>query len=107
METKFNKTAILMLKKDIKEKSELQRFYKNQRKTVHLVGERKMSPSNATWKHVCNREELRLMYLAYGILRGKDLSTIDVSHEELRHSAMKIVEGYNIKSLASENEKVE
>jgi hypothetical protein len=47
------------------------------------------------------------MYLAYGIMRGKDLSAIDVAHEELRHSAMKVVEGYNIKTIAAEPEKAE
>jgi hypothetical protein len=108
METKELKyKAIMMLKADIKEKVELQKFYKNQRRTVRLVGERKISPDAATWKHYCNREDLRNMYLAYGILRDKDLSTIDREHKELRHTAMRVAEGYEIKALAAETEKVE
>ena len=114
METKeFNKKAIMMLKADIKEKVELQKYYKNQRKTVNKDCSKKfgdlpdISPSNAAWKHLCNREDLRKMYLAYGMFRGKDLEAIDRNYNDVLHGAKKVVEGYEIKCLATETEKTE
>lgn len=108
METiNLNKKAILMLKKDIKEKVELQKFYKNQRKTVKLVGKRKISPSDATWKHMYNREELRKMYLAYGLLRNKKLSDIDRNYKDVLKGAERIAEEYKKKYSEVETEKVE
>ena len=112
METKFNKIAIKMLKEDIKKKAELQKYYKNQRKTVHKDCSRKfgdlpdISPSEATWKHQYNREELRRMYLAYGILRGKELDVIDCNYSDIGgyHG---IAEEYEKKSLEVEVEKSE
>lgn len=76
MET-LNKNARIELKKDIKEKAEKQKFYKNQRKTVRLVGERKMSNWEATMKHQDNRTQLRIMYAAYAVLRGKEIKDVD------------------------------
>ena len=95
--TEFNTKAILMLKKDIKERVELQKFYKNQRKTVKLVGERKISASEATWKHMANREDLREMYLAYGILRDRELSDIDSNYMEVLGGAKRFAEEYEKK----------
>ena len=39
------KIDVRKMKSDIKQMVEEQRFYKNQRRTVRLVGERKISPS--------------------------------------------------------------
>lgn len=105
--TNLNKKAIQMLKEDIKEAAELQKFYKNQRKTVHIVGERKMSASDATWKHMTNREELRRMYIAYGMLRNKELSDIDRNYEEVLNGAYRIAEEYEKKAAEVEVEKVD
>ena len=57
MET-IAKTDIAKMKADIKDKVELQKFYKNQRKTDKIIGERKMPASEATYKHQTNREDL-------------------------------------------------
>jgi len=84
MET-IEKIDIAKMKKDIKKMVELQKFYKNQRRTVKLVGERKMSPSDATWKHIVNREDLRIMYAAYGLARGKSFSQIENHYPEENH----------------------
>lgn len=62
-----------------------QRSYKNQRKTVNIIGERIMSTSDATYKHYVNREDLRIMYAAYGIARGKTFSEIENRYSEERH----------------------
>lgn len=110
--TNYNKQAILMLKNDIKERAELQKYYKNQRKTVHKDCSGKhgdlpdISPSDAAWKHMQNREVLRRMYLAYAILRGKeDLSETDRNYSDIGgyHG---IVEDYIKKSAEVEVEKV-
>lgn len=84
MET-IEKIDIAKMKEDIKAKVELQKFYKNQRKTEKLVGERKMSPSDATYKHHTNREDLRAMYAAYGQARGKSFSQIENHYPEDSH----------------------
>jgi hypothetical protein len=76
MET-IEKIDIRKMKSDIKIKVEEQLFYKDQRKTVHRKGEYKISPSEATWKHMANRHTLRLMYAAYGLARGKSFVQIE------------------------------
>jgi hypothetical protein len=76
MET-IEKIDVRKMKADIKEKVEEQLFYKNQRKTVKLVGERKIHPNEAAWKHHANRHTLRIMYAAYGLARGKSFVKIE------------------------------
>lgn len=76
MET-IEKIDIATMKADIKNMVEKQKFYKNQRKTEKLVGERKMSPSDATYEHQENRKDLRIMYAAYGLVRGKSFPQIE------------------------------
>jgi hypothetical protein len=73
----YSKETIQQLKAEIKTLSEKQRFFKNQRKTVHLVGERTLPSYEATWKHKANRWDLRQMYIAYGIMRGKTIEQIE------------------------------
>lgn len=58
-------------KEDIRAKADLQREYRNQRKTVHRVGEKTMEPWQAASSHYVNRIALAHMYIAYGELRGK------------------------------------
>jgi len=84
MET-IEKIDIAKMKIDIKAMVELQKFYKNQRKTDKIVGERKMSPSDATYKHQTNRQDLRIMYAAYGLARGKSFSQIENKYPEENH----------------------
>ena len=84
METKII-TNVKKMKADIKAKAEEQKFLKNQRKTVHIEGERKMSASDATYKHQTNREDLRLMYAAYGLARGKSLNDVERHYDEENH----------------------
>ncbi len=90
METKEKYTqeerAKFMLFKDyIQNKAEEQRFLKNQRKTEKLVGDRKMPAWEATYKHQQNREELRVLYAAYGFIRGKSASEIESRYGEEEH----------------------
>jgi hypothetical protein len=84
MET-ITKIDVKAMKADIKKMIEEQKFYKNQRKTVHLIGERVIPPSEAQWKHQATREKLRLMYAAYGVARGKSFSQIENRYPEENH----------------------
>lgn len=80
-----NTVNILKLKSDIKKSVELQKFYKNQRKDVKLVGERKMPAWEAEDKHRSNRHNLRIMYAVYGLLRGKSFSQTENRYPEENH----------------------
>jgi len=103
MET-IEKIDVATMKADIKEMVEKQKFYKNQRRTEKLVGERKMQPWEATMKHFQNREDLRVMYAAYGVARGKSFSQIENHYPEEGHplheyqaSIDRIMKKYTIK----------
>jgi hypothetical protein len=84
MET-IERSNLAKMKEDIKNMSQNQKFLKNQRKTEKLVGERVMEPWQATMQHASNREKLRIMYAAYGIMRGKSLSQIENKYDEENH----------------------
>ena len=73
------------LKKEIIELSEKQRFFKQQRKTVKLVGERKVEPWRATMEHSLNRTTLRLLHAAYGLMRGKTFNQIECGYPNETH----------------------
>ena len=89
METIVN-IDIKKLKEDFKIIAEKQKFYKNQRKTIHIVGERKMQASDATYEYQRNGEVLRAMYAAYGLARGKSFSVIENHYPEENHPLHKI-----------------
>ena len=91
------------MKADIKVKAEQQRYFKNQRKSVKIIGERKMSASEAWYKHKGNRYDLQLLYAAYGIARGKTFNQIENHYPNESHPLKcyqkkidKILEGYMI-----------
>jgi len=92
METivKFNYAK---MKEDIKTKAEEQKFLKNQRKDVHIIGERLIPAKDATYKHQINREDLRVMYAAYGIARGKSFSQTENHYPEVDHPLQKYQKG--------------
>ena len=96
------KMNIEKMKNDIKESAEKQKFYRNQRKTVHIVGERKMTTSDATYEHQWNGHKLRIMYAAYGLARGKSFSQIENAHPEENHPLMKYQ--YDIDKLLKQYE---
>ena len=77
------------LKAEIKERAEKQKVYRNQRKTVHIKGDRLMPASEATYEHQKNGHKLRIMYAAYGIARGKSFSQIENCHPEENHPLQK------------------
>ena len=110
------------LKNVIKEKVNYQRELKRHRKTEKFEGER-MKVTQKVWEwgkyvekevectpriafelHVQNRFELRMMYAAYGYLRGKSLFQIENLTETdhplnlpfFKERWMKIVEEYSV-----------
>jgi len=85
IEKTIDKVAIESLKKDIKQSAALQRAMKNQRKTVHLKGERIIEPKDAAWKSYVGGLELRIKYAAYGLMRGKKFSQIENHYPEENH----------------------
>jgi len=70
------------LRQAIKEVATSQKDLKNQRKSVKIVGERTMSESQAAYYHGLNRVKLRVMYMALGLLRGKEQSQIELNPKE-------------------------
>ena len=85
METTVKNTNVSILKNDIKKLVNEQKNLRNQRKTVNLKGERTMDPSTAQYVHTENRYKLRLMYAAYGLMRGKSFSQMEKNHPEENH----------------------
>ena len=72
------KENILKMKRDIKKLAGEQRQAKSNRKTKYFKGKRIMDPQEAVWKAMSNKWILRHMYLAYGKLRGREFSEIEV-----------------------------
>lgn len=68
------------IKNEIKKLAESQKGLKNQRKTVHIQGERVMESWKATYLHSSNRYQLRLLYATYAILRGKTLEQFNTEN---------------------------
>lgn len=104
METTVKKLNISQLKSDIKKLAENQKFYRNQRKSVYIIGERKMTPSEAQFRHTVNSHELRLMYAAYGLMRGKTFNQVECHYsasekhplESYKLNIEKLIEKYSI-----------
>jgi hypothetical protein len=102
IETTIEKIKVSVIKNDIKKLSEGQKFLRNQRKTVRLKGKRTMEPWVAACSHQASREKLRLMYAAYGLMRGKSFSQMEHNHAEEEHPLKnflpqinKMIEDYN------------
>lgn len=76
MENK-NKQLIEIIRQTAKTLAAEQPVLKNQRKTVHIKGERTMDRWTAIYKHSSNRLQLNSLYAAQLFLKGKDLETIN------------------------------
>ena len=85
------------LKKLIKDLAEEQKNLKEQRKTVNFKGIRTLQPFEACYKHLKNRHKLRILYAAYGIMRGKSFSQIENSHVEENHPLKEFI--YEINNI--------
>lgn len=65
------KNLINKIKEELKSQAAEQRFIKGQRKTEHLVGERKISSYDACEKARQNKYDLTIKYIAYYILKHR------------------------------------
>jgi hypothetical protein len=83
--TEIKTVNVTKIKADIKELVEKQKFYKNQIKTVHLVGKRKIPAWEAVYKYQGNKHKLRILYAAYGLMRGKSFSVTENCYPEENH----------------------
>lgn len=73
----YSKQSKLALKNVIKNLVAQQKLLKPQRKTVHYTGLRTHPAWEATARHLNNRYDLRHLYLAFGIMRGKSVDVIE------------------------------
>lgn len=71
------KNAIASLREEIAALEKVQKNTKEQRKTVNFHGERTMPYWEATWQAQDQGRELRIMYAAYGLLRGRKFNEIE------------------------------
>ncbi len=86
------------LKQQIKVIAEQQKVLKNQRRTIHIQGERTMEPWKASINHFSNREKLRELYLISGLLKGKSIEVIDKNASKV-FNLDKINENVNLLKL--------
>lgn len=63
------------LKSEIKALAAKQKATKEQRKTVKFTGTRSLTPWEAQILALRQKEELKHMYIAYALLRGKSIET--------------------------------
>lgn len=85
----FQKEVIKQFRNEIAELEKLQREYKNNRKTVNLKGVRKYPVWEAQNLVRGTSEELRVMYAAYGLLRGRKFSEIESNAKPLIYDKSK------------------
>ena len=96
------------LKNEIKKLAESQKGLRNQRKTVHIQGERVMESWKATYLHSSNRHQLRLLYATYAILKGKTLEQFDAENPTKKDGKQSILNYRNeIEKLVEKYGKVE
>ena len=68
------KEAIKKLKEKIANAVDEQKIFKENRKTVRFKGERKYEPWEAAMKADYRTHQLRILYAAYGLLRGRKIT---------------------------------
>jgi hypothetical protein len=74
-----------------------QKNTKEQRKTVRFTGERTMSPFEAWCKVGDNKDRLRAMYAAYGLMRGKGFYVTEKEAKPLDSQAYYEQNGYDLR----------
>ena len=77
------------LKQYIKKLSEEQKFLKDQRKSIYNKQARIMPAWQADCLHQANRHKLRLMYAAWGLMRGKSFEQTENMFPENDHPLWK------------------
>ena len=88
------KNAIKSMREEIAALEKVQKNTKEQRKTVNFHGERTMPDWKATMLVPEQRAELRAMYAAYGLLRGKKFSQIESMAKPIKRDEYYDKHGY-------------
>ena len=78
----MEKEQFLRFKEDLKKEAQEQKELKNQRKTVHIKGERTIDPYDAAEKVRSNRWELDKKYVIYYILKHR-IEVTDENKEQV------------------------
>lgn len=102
----MNKETLNKIKEEIKEKENVQRFYKDQRKTVRIKGERKIGAYEAADLARSNTVGLRDAYIAYYILKHRldapKFVDVKVSYRTIKELDNKVSYKEVIKSCCGE-----
>lgn len=89
----YSRESVLSLKQEIKQLAESQKELRNQRKSIHIKGDRTTPEGAAAKNHYWNQITLAHMYYAYAIMRGK--TPIPFKHKEVnQRSVNKILDKY-------------
>lgn len=90
------KQEIIDFRKEIAALEVEQRNAKEQRKTVRFTGERTMSPYEAWSTARNNKETLRAMYAAYGLMRGRGFNVTENKVKPLNAEEWYQQNGYSL-----------
>lgn len=85
----MKKEQFLRFKEDLKKEAQEQKELKNQRKSVHIKGERTINPYDAAWKARSNRFNLDKKYVIYYIFKHRIEITEDNFKEVLKDAYYK------------------
>jgi hypothetical protein len=92
------------LKSAIKDLSTKQRETKNQRKSVKFTGTRSLNPKDAQMLALEQKWQLKHMFIAYAILRGKPIETaVGPKTEYSQNKVNELVEKYGEAVCVSAN----
>jgi hypothetical protein len=94
----MDKEILKKFREEIEKLEKEQKVVKPQRKTVHFTGERTLSPSEAYSKVINNKYNLRIMYAAYNLLRGKNFDVTEKGSKPLNKEDYYVRYGYNLDS---------
>lgn len=89
------KQEIIDFRKEIAALEVEQKNAKEQRRTVRFTGERTMSPYEAWSTARNNKERLRCMYAAYGLMRGKTFAQTESHAKPVDKEQFYIEHGYS------------
>ena len=88
------KEIIKEMRKEIAELEKEQKTIKPQRKTVHFTGTRTIDPEDAYKKVIYNKFDLRIMYAAYNLLRGKKFEITEKNSKPIEIEEYYKLHGY-------------
>ena len=91
------KQEIIDFRKEIAALEVEQKYVKEQRKTVRFTGDRTMSPQEAWGTARNNKDTLRAMYAAYGLMRGKGFNVTESNAKPLDKDEYYRSFGYSLK----------